>query len=456
MRWMTILFYNVILNAVSGTLIFGVWSICKRIWEKKGQYDVLYNCLKVVLAAFLLPIGWLYLFFISYDWTDGSWWNAFPWISAGMERIGLFLFLLWLPGMLIRFGLYWKEKCLIHRMKRMAVPVRAGKEWEQLQKLARQSGIQKVPALYRIKMIGSPMAGGFFRKSIFLPDKEYSPEKWSLIMVHELNHIRQGDLFLKNMAALAEVLFWFYPLAYRLFREMDSWGEINCDLRTCTFSGACWDTKTYYELIMDEALEIQKERHHFSSALYESEATLKWRIMKMLNYRKTKNLKKSSGLVLALLFVLTCPLVAFASGGQMGMVYEEMMESTVTSTVDTSVQVVLQEEYEGPSLDKPDELVPIDPTRSLGSVNWTIEPGKKKMTSAISLNEGAQIHLWAKTSPSDAKIRMGICSSDGSRRYVTFSGQGAHDFNITQSDAYNIFVENISGGDVSVELGYGY
>ncbi|MBS6398227.1 MAG: hypothetical protein KH452_13945, partial [Clostridiales bacterium] len=63
MRWMTILFYNVILNAVSGTLIFGVWSICKRIWEKKGQYDVLYNCLKVVLAAFLLPIGWLYLFF---------------------------------------------------------------------------------------------------------------------------------------------------------------------------------------------------------------------------------------------------------------------------------------------------------------------------------------------------------------------------------------------------------
>jgi bla regulator protein BlaR1 len=77
-----------------------------------------------------------------------------------------------------------------------------------------------------------PFIGGLLNPYIVLPKyftKCFSPEQQRLVIKHELNHLRRGDLIWNLLAQIFVVLFWFNPLnfvAYRCFRQSQ---ELACD-----------------------------------------------------------------------------------------------------------------------------------------------------------------------------------------------------------------------------------
>ena len=94
----SVLCYIVILNGICGWIGFGIWSCLKRIWERNGQYEILYYCLKIVILLFILPLGWIMI--VSRNQMLGSniTYNWYPWANSKMAVFLTSVFVIWFLG----------------------------------------------------------------------------------------------------------------------------------------------------------------------------------------------------------------------------------------------------------------------------------------------------------------------------------------------------------------------
>lgn len=68
---------------------------------------------------------------------------------------------------------------------------------------------------------GMPMTFGVLRPTVLLPASavEWSPERLRVVLLHELAHVRRGDVSTHLMARTALALYWWNPLAWFAWRE---------------------------------------------------------------------------------------------------------------------------------------------------------------------------------------------------------------------------------------------
>jgi len=87
--------------------------------------------------------------------------------------------------------------------------------------LARQLGIGREVALLEIPRGGMPLSFGVLHPAVFLPAdaREWSDGRRRVVMLHELAHIRRGDLATQLIARAAVSLFWWNPLVWMVWRE---------------------------------------------------------------------------------------------------------------------------------------------------------------------------------------------------------------------------------------------
>ena len=66
-----------------------------------------------------------------------------------------------------------------------------------------------------------PMTFGVFRPTVLLPAgaSEWSPERLRVVLLHELAHVRRGDVAMHLLARTALALYWWNPLAWFAWRE---------------------------------------------------------------------------------------------------------------------------------------------------------------------------------------------------------------------------------------------
>ena len=62
---MLMLFSAVLLNFILGTIIYIIWKLLGRLAESKGYVEINYWIWKIVLLAFLCPVGIIVLFGIK-------------------------------------------------------------------------------------------------------------------------------------------------------------------------------------------------------------------------------------------------------------------------------------------------------------------------------------------------------------------------------------------------------
>lgn len=83
--------------------------------------------------------------------------------------------------------------------------------------------------VYRCKDIKSPMLIGFLKPRILLPDINYNPAEYDIILKHEYIHYRRKDLWYKLILMIATALHWFNPTIYIMLKSAGRDLEYSCD-----------------------------------------------------------------------------------------------------------------------------------------------------------------------------------------------------------------------------------
>lgn len=75
----------------------------------------------------------------------------------------------------------------------------------------------------------SPMQIGFIHPTILLPTIDYDAKDLYYILKHEMTHYYNRDTWIKLGINLWRCLFWWFPLTYLLYHELDESLELKCD-----------------------------------------------------------------------------------------------------------------------------------------------------------------------------------------------------------------------------------
>lgn len=85
--------------------------------------------------------------------------------------------------------------------------------------------------------VDTPKAIGVFRPTIYLPNVPLTDTELTWILLHERQHIRRKDIFIKLIYLIVEAVFWWNPLIRRAYKKLNDMLELRCDYfvtKTCT------------------------------------------------------------------------------------------------------------------------------------------------------------------------------------------------------------------------------
>jgi beta-lactamase regulating signal transducer with metallopeptidase domain len=155
--------------------------------------------------------------------------NPVAWVSlsAGIVSMGL---LAWLV-------LRWRQVAQMTR-KATAAPDRLN---ELLNQLRRQLGIRRRLRIRVTRHFISPAICGLLRPCILLPaslSESFSEAQMRAVLVHELLHLKRGDLWVNWLQTVVQIVYWWNPLLWvanarlRLLREESVDEAVMVALRT--------------------------------------------------------------------------------------------------------------------------------------------------------------------------------------------------------------------------------
>ncbi len=131
--------------------------------------------------------------------------------------------------------LFW----LISRALRLRRMIRAAAAepppaWvgEVLARAAKRVGLRHVPRVVITDAVGSAAVFGVLRPVLLLPRgacEDGSPLRTGHVMLHELAHVKRGDLLANTAQALMQVAFWFHPAVWLAARRLRHLRELCCD-----------------------------------------------------------------------------------------------------------------------------------------------------------------------------------------------------------------------------------
>jgi beta-lactamase regulating signal transducer with metallopeptidase domain len=151
-------------------------------------------------------------------------------VSSFSSTLWMTLSILWFAGAGLLFG--WKIIGYLRFKRQLNAHQVAVKDELVLSALAiakQKKGIHIDVPVFENTLITSPMLVGIQKPCIVLPQREFNQQQLNYIFLHELTHLKRGDLWLKWMAQLALCLHWFNPIIYKLVRQFNQACELSCD-----------------------------------------------------------------------------------------------------------------------------------------------------------------------------------------------------------------------------------
>ncbi len=155
---------------------------------------------------------------------------AIPALSRSyIPSLSTFLLFAWLAGVALSVIPMMVGLREIRALRRTGLPWREGQAL--VDRLAAETGMAKhVEALLHESLPG-PVASGALHPAILLPENAECWEREDLhrALVHELEHVRRGDVVVHSLARVVCSLYWFHPLVWMVWRHLTLEAERACD-----------------------------------------------------------------------------------------------------------------------------------------------------------------------------------------------------------------------------------
>jgi beta-lactamase regulating signal transducer with metallopeptidase domain len=142
---------------------------------------------------------------------------------------------IWILGMALFAGLLLARMHKLRRWHREQVERRTVPPWfhELMVATARRIGLDRLPAIVFSEEAVTPAVYGAFRPVLLLPanyTEDLSREEAEHVLLHELAHLKRGDLWLHALGLLLQIVYWFNPLLIWARRQTRHVRELCCDL----------------------------------------------------------------------------------------------------------------------------------------------------------------------------------------------------------------------------------
>lgn len=137
----------------------------------------------------------------------------------------------WAAGLLLIVLRYAAATVGVRRWTRGAHPL-GGTEWANALACARATlGHVPTPRLIELPAVDVPLVWGVRQPVVFLPPsaRAWTDERRSLVLTHELAHVRRGDVLLEALVQLCCALYWFHPGVWLAARRLRLEREQACD-----------------------------------------------------------------------------------------------------------------------------------------------------------------------------------------------------------------------------------
>jgi beta-lactamase regulating signal transducer with metallopeptidase domain len=180
---------------------------------------------------------------------------------------------------------------------------------------ARELGLRRSPRLAVSAEVTSPQVIGLWRPTILLPlDDRLGDDDLDMALMHELAHVRRGDLVLGWIPAIARTLFFFHPLVHFAAREYALCREAACD--ALVVSRGRQAPKAYGRLLL--RLGVAPHPHHALPGASPTFRNLKRRLDMLGNATDAPPRVLTLSLVIAIAAIGVMPwrVVAAGSNGQ--------------------------------------------------------------------------------------------------------------------------------------------
>jgi len=112
------------------------------------------------------------------------------------------------------------------------------------------------PRILESTALTSPAIFGLLRPTLLLPagfERTFTPDEQRMILLHELAHVRRGDLLVNALLTALQILHWFNPLLCLAFRRMRF--DRECATDSLVLSGPRAAQRTLYGLTLLKLVE---------------------------------------------------------------------------------------------------------------------------------------------------------------------------------------------------------
>ena len=454
MIWTINLTVLVLLTSLTASVFLVFWYWIGGMLERIGYQNLRYHVLRFVLILFLVPVLPCLLLVLAAGNAD---WDAgLLFLQTPVIRICSVVFTaIWIPGVLI-LGFIMVRNLIRHR-KSYGTLVKCELTYqEQFSKVCRELGIRpgrvQLKESYRIKVAEFT---GFWKPMVVIPSKKFTEEERQVIFVHELTHYKQQDLPALCLVSLVTVLHFFNPTVWWLYLRIQRYSEHACDCLSYEKAGGF---KKYFGIITKllEEAGTKDKNSFFRISLAERRGHLQERVEYMKWYRERKKRSKRAVAMLGVLFLAVNTVSVYAAGKGFFQFYKFAVEETAIAKKEEP-QVYDLEEYtmDASEWDGPIEIGEVDRFgRSSTNFTWTVAAGVMKKSPSFYVKNGNYLVVSVGIKPDNQYVNVGIIDPDGTWRYVKEKGRIYHEFSLTKSGNYQVFVQNKNSISVTADGNY--
>ncbi|OHB56887.1 MAG: hypothetical protein A2Y12_03010 [Planctomycetes bacterium GWF2_42_9] len=103
---------------------------------------------------------------------------------------------------------------------------------EILGSVAKKYNLRTLPRIILTNKVSCPAVFGIFKPVLLMPAKNFeniSPQQAEHIFLHELAHIKRGDLIVHGIYMILQIAYWFNPFLWVIRRHLQNLRELCCD-----------------------------------------------------------------------------------------------------------------------------------------------------------------------------------------------------------------------------------
>jgi Tol biopolymer transport system component/beta-lactamase regulating signal transducer with metallopeptidase domain len=208
--------------------------------------------------------------------------------SAILPALRQVLPVLWGVGAMVLGGYLLASNFALWRIVRRDHPVTNQPMLELFEECKSQMGVQTLVALVPNDQVRSAALFGFLRPRLLLPQQMLetaSRNELRYVFLHELAHLKRGDIYLGWLTSLLQVLHWFNPLIWFAFHRMRADRELACDALVLTRTGGD-ESYAYGRTMVGLLSRFSRSRHLPALAgILESKSQLKRRIAMIARFQ---------------------------------------------------------------------------------------------------------------------------------------------------------------------------